>query len=233
MREYRLKPTDLEPLQLLELPNPHHKTGKSMYLYLHRQIRELAKSKYGASERYVVQHVPLSHADLRWLREEPARVDSMSPRAFQRLVADRVDAMGLEVQIVGDVYRPDGGIDIVAYPKQGTVAIPFLLGIQAKHHAMSASVGSSDIRNLAGVMSATHLRFNAGMIVTNTAFTPDARWFAQNQAAMLRLRDVDDLHRWLFEDFQNEAEWREIPDKIILAPGVEIVIPRPQIIVPK
>ncbi len=139
----------------------------------------------------------------------------MSPRAFQRFVADRIDAMGLEVQIVGDVYRPDGGIDIVAYPKIVTFAFPFLLGIQVKHHATGANVGSPDIRNLAGVLLSPGFRFNIGMLVTNTAFTPDARWFAENHAAMLRLRDMDDLRRWLFEDFQNEAEWREIPDKII------------------
>ena len=40
------------------------------------------------------------------------------------------------------------------------------------------------------------------------------------------------FQRWLLEDFQNEAEWREIPQKIVLAPGIEIIIPRPKLIVP-
>jgi hypothetical protein len=140
--------------------------------------------------------------------------------------------MGLEVQIVGDVYRKDGGIDIVAYPKSSSIAFPFLLGIQEKHHPTGANTGAPDVRDLAGVISSPGFRFNAGMLVTNTAFTPDATWFAENQAAMLRLRDMNDLRRWLLEDFQNEAEWREIPQNIILAPGIEIIIPRPKIIVP-
>lgn len=230
MREYRLRETDLERLPLLELPNPYHKTKKSMYLYLHRQIRDLARIKYGASEPYTVQFIPFSESQLLWLRDDPSRLNGMSPRAFQRFVADRVDAMGLDVQIVGDVYRKDGGIDIVAYPK--SQAFPFLIGIQVKHHSTNANTGPSDVREFESVISAPGFRFNAGMLVTNTAFTPDAKWYAENHAAMLRLRDMNDLQRWLIEDFQNDAEWREIPQSIVLAPGVEIFIPRPRLIVP-
>ena len=232
LREYRLKESDLEPLPLMLRPNPYHKTGKSMYLYLHRQIRNIAKTKYGVAERYIVQFVPLVEKHLEWLRDDPERIHSMSPRAFQRFIADRLDAMGMEVQICGDIYRKDGGIDIVAYPKANAVAIPFLLGVQVKHHSTSANTGPADVRDLAGVIAAQGFRFNAGMLVTNTAFTPDATWFAQNHAAMLRLRDMNDLRRWLLEDFQNEAEWREIPQTLVLAPGVEIIIPRPKLIVP-
>ena len=49
----------------------------------------------------------------------------------------------------------------------------------------------------------------------------------------MRLRDLQDLRRWLKDDFDNEFEWREIPDRIVLAPGVEIAIPRQGLFVPK
>lgn len=38
-----------------------------------------------------------------------------------------------------------------------------------------------------------------GMVVTNTSFTADARWFADHQPAIIRLRDMSDLKRWILE----------------------------------
>lgn len=67
------------------------------------------------------------------------------------------------------------------------------------------------------------------MIVTNTSFTADAHWFATNNPTLLRLRDIQDLRRWLKNDFVNEYEWREIPDQIELAPGIHIAIPKQQL----
>jgi hypothetical protein len=232
MKEYRLKESDLASLREITLPNPYHKTGKYMYLYLHRQVRQIAKTRYGGEESYIVQHVPLAESQLRWFHEEPERMREMSPGAFQRLVADRVDAMGLDVLMVGDVNRKDGGIDIIATPKAKNLSFPFLLGIQCKHHRVEATTGSSDVRDLHGVITSRGPNFSAGMLVTNTAFSPDALWFARNQGAILRLRDLRDLARWLHDDFDNEEEWREIPGSIMLAPGVEIVIPRPKIFLP-
>jgi hypothetical protein len=46
------------------------------------------------------------------------------------------------------------------------------------------------------------------------------------------LRGVNDLERWLKNDFENEHEWQEIPEKIKLAPGVEIEISKPKILLP-
>jgi len=68
-------------------------------------------------------------------------------------------------------------------------------------------------------------------LVTNTEFTKDARWIAEQERnrVFLRLRDFQDLKNWLEDNFWNETEWREIPEKIILAPGIVIPVPRPRI----
>jgi hypothetical protein len=71
-----------------------------------------------------------------------------------------------------------------------------------------------------------------GMIVTNTSFTADAQWFADNNQNLLRLRDMKDISRWMKNDFMNEAEWREIPEKVELASGVTIQIPKQQLLRP-
>lgn len=72
---------------------------------------------------------------------------------------------------------------------------------------------------------------NTEVLVTNTSFTRDAVWTAQQErnARFLRLRDFMDLKRWLEDHFGQEDDWREIPDRIELAPGVVVEIPKPRI----
>jgi hypothetical protein len=62
------------------------------------------------------------------------------------------------------------------------------------------------------------------MLVTNTTFTADAEWFAREQAQLIRLRDFDDIGRWLQDSFSEQAEWREIPREIALGPGLVIPV---------
>jgi hypothetical protein len=63
-------------------------------------------------------------------------------------------------------------------------------------------------------------------LVTNTTFTPDARWFASKEPALVQLRDVQDLRRWLKGEFSRDAEWRDMPTGIELCPGVRVELPR-------
>ncbi|PZO39968.1 MAG: hypothetical protein DCF17_12610 [Shackletoniella antarctica] len=139
--------------------------------------------------------------------------------------------MGLSVQLVGDVYRKDGGVDIIAYPNRGC-AFPFLLAVQAKHHRSNRKTGSPDVRDFHGLLTSRVSPFHMGMIVTNTSFTADAQWFADNNQNLLRLRDMKDISRWMKNDFMNEAEWREIPEKVELVSGVTIQIPKQQLLRP-
>jgi hypothetical protein len=74
--------------------------------------------------------------------------------------------------------------------------------------------------------------FGVGLLVTNTAFTKDAVWTAvrERNRHFLRLRDFTDLKRWVQGRFGDEKDWREIPDRIELAPGIVVEIPRPRIV---
>ena len=78
------------------------------------------------------------------------------------------------------------------------------------------------MRDFAGVMAGHP--FNAGIIVTNTSFSPDAHWFARERAKLIRLREFEDIRRWMFDIFSDEAEWREMPPTLELCPGVVIKI---------
>jgi hypothetical protein len=228
--DYRLTADDLQGLEYIAARNPHYSTAAPMQLFLQAQVKQLAAGRWGSSEPYIVTLSPFSEEVLAWLLEDLERLKTLPPDKFQFFIADRLERFGLQAQMVGDVYRKDGGVDIIAYPKVATV--PFLLGVQAKHHRTARKTSVGDVRDFHSVLSSSNSPFHMGMIVTNTSFTPDAEWFANNNKTLLRLRSLKDLQRWLREDFVNDHEWREIPDQIELAPGIIVPVVRPKILLP-
>ena len=61
-----------------------------------------------------------------------------------------------------------------------------------------------------------------GVLATNTNFTPDARWFADQQRHIISLRGFDDLSRWIYDDFAAKEPLRDIPDVLELRPGLMV-----------
>jgi hypothetical protein len=230
LQEYRLKAGDIAPLRFHEVDNPHYKISSPMQLYLLSQIEQLAKRKWGSDEPYIVALNDFTPRYRSWLDEDPARISSLTPEKFQYLIADRLEQRDLAVQLVGRIYGKDGGVDIIAYPRAG---VPFLVAVQVKHHRTGRSTSVGSVRDFHGSLTSGGLPFHIGLIVTNTTFSPDAQWFAEQNSRLIRLRDLRDLRRWLRDDYENEFEWREIPTKVKLAPGVEIEIPRQGLFVPK
>ena len=82
--------------------------------------------------------------------------------------------------------------------------------------------GPGNVRDFAGAIAGHP--FSAGIFVTNTSFTPDALLFADRHGGMVRLRDYTDVRRWMLGEFDDEAEWREMPLSITLCPGVVVNI---------
>ncbi len=106
---------------------------------------------------------------------------------------------------------------------EGKVCLPIPGSGQMKYHATPyIAEGPATVREFAGVMSGH--TFNAGIIVTNTAFSPDAQWFAREHAKLIRLRDFKDIRRWMFGLFDDSAEWRELPSGIEVCPGIFVKI---------
>ncbi len=161
---------------------------------------------------------------LRMLADSPEDIHRLKPDVFESLIGNRLEAMGLEVVRVGTgTYHKDGGVDFVAWPTSSP--IPFLMAVQAKHTGQpDHKIGPAPGRELFGTVQANG--FNAGLLVTNTTFTPDARWFAEQRALLMGLRDIGDLRRWLRNEYLREAEWRSIPAEIEICPGVTIRLPR-------
>lgn len=161
---------------------------------------------------------------VRLFSREPERMRELSADAFELLICDRLDDMGFELIRVGQgTYRKDGGIDIVAWPRVS--AVPCLMAVQVKHTAsLARRIGPAPVRDLQGAIKTTGL--NVGLLVTNTTFTPDAKWVAEQLPLLMRLRDFHDLRRWLRSEYLREHEWRDIPSELVIAPGVIIKLPR-------
>jgi hypothetical protein len=173
----------------------------------------------------LVQLVDVSEPLCRKILANPTEVFSFTADQFEEFVLNRLVAMGLCPQRVGrSTYRKDGGIDIIFTPPK-SFPFPFLGAVQVKHHRdPGTKVGPEPVRDLMGVISA-HRFFAAGMVVTNTTFTPDAKDFATRCQGLLRLRDFRDLMRWIADNFTDDAEWRELPSRIQLCNGVFVDLP--------
>lgn len=170
-----------------------------------------------------VELVDFTQELLKNLRSSPESIFRISPEQFEILICDRFNAMGYNAKRVGQTNRKDGGVDVVFWPEKST-PISILGAVQVKHHrSPKTSTGASDIRDFAGTLSLSP--FNAGLIVTNTTFTPDAQWFAKHRSRLLQLRELDDVRRWIQDDFTDDAEWRDFPRVIELCPGIRIEIP--------
>jgi restriction endonuclease Mrr len=178
----------------------------------------------------LLEHVKQTHVQLidissplsARILANPDELLRLSPSQFEELVLDRLCAMGFEAhQVGGGTFRKDGGIDIIFTPTK-TYPFPFLGAVQVKHRRDPYSkVGPQPLRELLGAMAVRRV-FAAGMIVTNTTFTPDAKDLATRCQPILRLRDFQDLMRWVAENFTDDAEWREIPRRIDLCDGISI-----------
>lgn len=226
--EYRLNENEINRLEFFEVKNPVYATAHPMKLFLLDHVEALSTKKWGSTEPYVVELLNFTTSKLNWLLDDLERFKKITPEDFQYLIAERLDKMKFNVQLVGGINSKDGGIDIIATPKE--CAFPFLLGVQVKHHRKDSKTGQREVRDLLGSINSNHSLFHMGMIVTNTSFSPDAKWFAEKNKKLLRLRDLSDLQRWLKDDFNNEFDWQEIPTEIELTSGIRVQVPSNRII---
>ena len=145
----------------------------------------------------IVQLIRVTHLlEPQLLTDEELRrfLCGLRPEEFEELVLDRFLAMGMEAKQIGHSRSKDGGVDIVFWP--GTPnPVPYLGAVQVKHtQSPVKKVGPEVVRGLAGVLHTQP--FQVGMVVTNTSFTPDAEWFAEQQRSLIRLRGLQDSRRF-------------------------------------
>lgn len=170
-----------------------------------------------------VEWIDVTQQLIERLKIDWQEIFSISAEEFERLIADRLSASGCEVRRVGESNQRDGGIDIVFVTKG---AHPVVGAAQVKHRrSPKGKTRPGEIREFANVINRNP--FQLGIVVTNTTFTPSAKWVASNQSNLMRLRDGEDLKHWIRDKFVDEERWQPKPQRIEIAPGLFLDIPRP------
>jgi HJR/Mrr/RecB family endonuclease len=216
---------DLEPALLAfsrlaeSAPSTYYQLGKSLnVLFARSSIPSLARLTPGSGPitRLVTATVPL----YRLLRRDLDAIFRMDPEAFEEFVAECLERMGMVVRRTGSTYSSDGGVDLIASPR--LVGFPFLLAVQVKHHRdRLTKTGPGPVKDMQAVLGS--LPFHAGMIVTNTSFTPDAEWWASFSAGKLQLHDIRSIRNWIEERYELDR-FRNIPSAIQLTPRLKVEV---------
>jgi HJR/Mrr/RecB family endonuclease len=182
--------------------------GESKALFVARGLP--SSGSFGSEFRYDAQHIldrsiiehphteiqlaqfSPSFTLLRQLQREAIRIDDLSWRSFEKLIAELLERDGYEVELMKG--SKDGGVDVVAVKNLGAAGY-FKALWQAKKQSLKNKVGISVIRELAD----TRQEFGAskGIIVTSSYLTRGALERVERDNYLLGKVDRDDLDQWI------------------------------------
>ena len=127
----------------------------------------------------ILEEAPKIITDLRFVNKRvldrisrrPEEIRHLSHRQFEELVAELFEERGYKVELTKQTR--DGGKDLIILDHREIGN--FLIYAECKHYAPNNPVGVSVISDLIGRMTAD--RATAGMVVTSSYFSPDAKVF--------------------------------------------------------
>ncbi len=126
---------------------------------------------------------------LRKLRNDPRLMRGISPRDFEKLIAEILDGLGYK-----DVFLTkqsgDGGFDVYATRRDHGLSTIF--GFECKRFAESRKVGVEVIRSLNGALDLKRDTVNTGVLITTSYFTKGARGVLCTRAS-LEGKDFNDV----------------------------------------
>ena len=125
------------------------------------------------------------------LASDPCRLLRLDPRRFEELVAELLVRDGMEVQLTR--ASRDGGRDILASCRRPTGNHLFL--VECKRYSPARPIGVGIVRALYGVVEQE--RATAGLLVTTSRFTTDAKAFVAPLKYRMSLTDYEQLVEWI------------------------------------
>lgn len=126
-----------------------------------------------------------------YLSRHPEKVQDLTPRKFEELVAALFRAKGYDVELTPATR--DGGFDMRAF--QRSAVGTFLTLIECKRYGPKRPVSVDVVRGLYGVTEAEGA--TTGLLVTTSSFTRDARSFQDKNKYRIHLADHEALQAWL------------------------------------
>ena len=135
--------------------------------------------------------IPAQEKLINLAKNNPSILYSITPRAFEELVAEIFDRQGFDVELTKATR--DGGKDIVAI--QSSMGIKLKYIVECKRYARDNKVTLDIVQRLYGVKMAENA--NKAILVTTSSYTKDANKFASQHCWDLSLKDKGDLLSWL------------------------------------
>lgn len=120
-------------------------------------------------------------------KENPQIILDFSPREFERMVCELLDKQGYKVKLTKQTR--DGGKDIIVVQK--SVLGEFCIYVECKKYDASRPVSVGLVRELYGTVMADNA--TAGMIITTSYFTKDAKDYTEKIKHRMTLKDYNDL----------------------------------------
>jgi hypothetical protein len=139
------------------------------------------------THRFVTTHVALVER----ARRDPSMLYSISPRAFEELIAEIFAQHGFSVELTQPTR--DHGRDIIAV--KSVMDLPTKFIIECKRYARERTVGLAIVQRLYGVKEAEGA--NKAIVAATCGFSRDARNFASAVLWQLDLAGYDHIVRWL------------------------------------
>ena len=124
---------------------------------------------------------------LRKVKENPKILFNFSPREFEEMVCELLDKQGYNVKLTKQTR--DGGKDIIVVKK--SILGEFCIYVECKRYDTSRPISVSLVRELYGTIMGDNV--TAGMIVTTSYFTKDAKEYTEQIKHRMALKDYNDL----------------------------------------
>jgi restriction system protein len=123
--------------------------------------------------------------------KNPKLIYQLSSRKFEELVAEILTQKGFKVTLTKETR--DGGKDI--FLAEENLLGNFLFYVECKRYQAHIPVGVKIVRELYGTISVD--RATAGILVTSSYFSPDAKEYREKIKNQISLIDFMNLQQWL------------------------------------
>lgn len=124
---------------------------------------------------------------LKRAKDDPKIIDNISSREFEEMVCELLDKQGYNVKLTKQTR--DGGKDIIVVQK--SVLGEFCIYVECKKFDKSNPISVKLVRELYGTVMADDA--TAGMIITTSYFTRDAKEYRDKIKHRMTLKDYNDL----------------------------------------
>lgn len=119
--------------------------------------------------------------------ENPQIIHSFSPYEFEQMVCELLDKQGYTVKLTKQTR--DGGKDIIIIQK--SILGEFCIYVECKKYDVSRPISVSLVQELYGTVMVDNA--TAGIIITTSHFTKDAKEYAEKIKHRMALKDYNDL----------------------------------------